>query len=187
MFDKIVFLGNSWIGTLISYAVLVFLYYFVWLNISMFLLNKTTKHAFLYGKKSDAKLLARTLITTFLILGLNLVMYTTGLYSAPNADSAFLALLSVLFAVMIVAMIDIMSSNFSGAEDFYNTFIAFILTIGFLSPTKGLLTLDLYGKLYLLGGLLITFFLFRFKFVKTWSGNLTGKLTKHMLKNIQIK
>jgi len=186
MLDKIPIIGDSWIGTLLSYVILVFFYYFIWMIIAMILLNTTTKRAFMYGKRSNAKAVVRGMIILFLIGGFNLSMYALGLYSL-NIDGIFLFLLSILSSVMIISMIDIMSEKLSGAEEFYNTMIAFILTIGFLSPTKGLLTLNFVDKLYLLGGMFFTFLLFSFKFVSNWAGSITMRFTNYLMKNLKLK
>ncbi|MBI2654126.1 hypothetical protein HYX02_04920 [Candidatus Woesearchaeota archaeon] len=186
MIDKIPYLGDSWLGKLIAYIVLVFIYYFLWMALTMILLNKTTKHAYLYGELSVAKKSARGLVMLFLIFGFNMAMYAVGLYKPPT-DVTFLFLLSMLFTFMIMSMIDIMGKKFSGGEEFYDTIITFILTVGFLSPSAGLLTLGLFDKLYLLGGLLVNSFLFTFKFVNDWAGNITSKVINYMARNIKIK
>jgi hypothetical protein len=186
MIDKIPLLGGSWIGTLIGYVVLVFLYYFLWMTLTMVLLNKTTKDTFIYGEKSLSKLVAGSIVLLFIFIGLNISMYALGLY-AQHSDSVFLFLISILFSVMIVTMIDIMGSKFSGAEEFYDTVIAFILTVGFLSPTKGLLTLNLFDKLYLLAALLITFILFSFNFVRNWAGNINSGFMKFLIRYRGVK
>ena len=78
-------------------------------------------------------------------------------------------------------MLRIMGAHLSRGDEFYNVVISFILTIAFLSPTKGLLTLNIFDKLYLLGGMLITFILFSFKFVENAAGTISKEAAKKLM------
>lgn len=177
MIDKIINIAASPIGKIVACAIFIFVYYFVWTIIVTILFNERIKLVLFYlPRNCNAKRFVETVLLLCLFIGFNIIMYLFGLYDDPNTDYLFLVLLSLLFSVMIISMMEIMKET-SGVKEFYNMVIAFIVTIIFLSPTKGLLTLDVLNKIYLLIGLLVTFLLFNCHFIKKWLDYIDRRFT----------